>query len=341
MRRLAELPVRTVRVEVLRGPQGTLYGSGAVAGTIRIIHNQPDPSKFTAEISADASGTSHAANGSYTVDGLVNIPISDAVVFDARAQPILTDPANPLTSNFQTESLRGIDSARSTYARASLLWHVAPWFDATLAYQRQDDRSNGFSRETQGQSYVDNVFIPLAPDHRTVDLEALTLTADVGFATVTSSTSFTKNHDTSSYDESPFLLNYDSLSPLYYGSYPRPTAFFTTYTDTSLVRRAAARAPVRKQPDQPGRHFGRGAGAQECQCLPRLPRGVCDTAANRGAVIAIYLRLRASRRRGSALSRWIGWIDRLTRRQGGVVNVAIRPLLPGGALAPQTAACLP
>jgi iron complex outermembrane receptor protein len=64
----------------------------------------------------------------------------------------------------------------------------------------------------------------------------LTLTADVGFATVTSSTSYTKNHDTSSYDESPFLLNYDSLSPLYYGSYPRPTtAFFTTYTDTSLV----------------------------------------------------------------------------------------------------------
>jgi iron complex outermembrane receptor protein len=245
------------RVEVLRGPQGTLYGSGAVAGTIRIIHNQPDPSKFTAEISADASTTSHAANGSYTVDGLVNIPISDtaalrvnggyktvsgfidahnAVVFDARTQPVLTDPANPLVSTFKTESLRGIDSARSQYARASLLWHVAPWFDATLAYQRQDDHSNAFSRETQGQSYVDNVFIPLAPDHRVVDLEALTLTADIGFATVTSSTSYTKNRDKSSYDESPFLLNYDSLSPLYYGSYPRPTtAFYTAYTDRSLV----------------------------------------------------------------------------------------------------------
>src|ERR1700692_77922 len=52
-------------------------GSGAVAGTIRIIHNQPDPSKFTAEISADGSTTSHAANGSYTVDGIINIPISD------------------------------------------------------------------------------------------------------------------------------------------------------------------------------------------------------------------------------------------------------------------------
>lgn len=245
------------RVEVLRGPQGTLYGSGAVAGTIRIIHNPPDPSRFTAEISADASSTSHAANGSYTLNGLVNIPISDAaavrmnagyktvsgfinadnaIVFGPNAQPVLADPANPLTSNFKTESLRDVDSANSMYARASLLWHVTSSLDATLAYQRQDDHANAFSRQSEGQSYVDDVLIPIAPDHRIIDLYALTLTEDIGFASVTSSTSYTKNRDQSSYDESPFLLNYNSLSPLYYGSYPRSsTEFITGYTDSSLV----------------------------------------------------------------------------------------------------------
>ena len=55
------------RLEVLRGPQGTLYGSGAVAGTIRVIHNPPDPTKFDAQLSVDAAETSHAANGSYTM----------------------------------------------------------------------------------------------------------------------------------------------------------------------------------------------------------------------------------------------------------------------------------
>lgn len=245
------------RVEVLRGPQGTLYGSGAVAGTIRIIHNQPDPTRLDAEATLDAADTSHSANGSYSAEGMLNVPIADvaalrlnasykttsgfinasnAVVFGADRQPVLADPTNPLTSAFKTESLKDIDSALSSYFRAAFLWHATPGIDVTLAYQRQDDHSNAFSRQTQGQSYVDQTFIPLAPDHRIVDLGSVTVTADVGFATVVSSTSYAKNHDESGYDESPFLLNYDSLSPLYYGSYPRPTTeFFTNSTDKSLV----------------------------------------------------------------------------------------------------------
>ena len=246
------------RVEVLRGPQGTLYGSGAVAGTIKVIHNAPDPSKFTAQVSADGSSTSHAANGSYDLNGVLNIPLGDtaalrlsagyksvsgfinasnAVVFDRNYQPVLADPANPLTSTFKTQTLEGIDGATSGSFRASLLWHLTPGIDATLAYQRQDDHSNAFSRQTVGQSYTDEAFIPVAPDHRIVDLTALTLSADVGFATVTSSSSYAKNRDQSGYDESPFLLKFNSLSPLYYGSYPRATTeFFTDYTDSSFVQ---------------------------------------------------------------------------------------------------------
>jgi iron complex outermembrane receptor protein len=244
------------RVEVLRGPQGTLYGSGAVAGTIRIIHNQPDPTHFSAELSADASSTSHASNGSYTLNGMLNIPLTDtaavrmnagyktisgfvnadnAILFGPGAQPELANPSDPLTSTFKTTSIHDIDSALSAYARLAMLWHVTPTIDATLAYQRQDDHSNAFSREEEGLSYVDNVLIPNAPDHRVVDLEALTLTADLGFASVTSSTSYARNHDYSNYDESAFLLQFNG-SPLYYGNYPRSsTEFITQYTDNSLV----------------------------------------------------------------------------------------------------------
>ena len=264
------------RVEVLRGPQGTLYGSGAAAGTIKVIHNAPDPSKFSADISADGSTTDHAAHGSYALNGLLNIPLwedaalringgyketagfinaTNAVVFGPGYQPVLTDPANPLTSPFQTQTLEGVDKALSTYLRAALLWHVTSSFDATLAYQHQDDHANGFSRQTEGLSYADAAFIPLAPDHRIVDLGSLTLTEDLGFGTVTSSTSFTRNHDASGYDESPFLLSYDAASPLFYGSFPRPiTEFFTQYTDQSFVEELRLLSKV-------GEHWDYAVGA--------------------------------------------------------------------------------
>ena len=246
------------RVEVLRGPQGTLYGSGAVAGTIRVIHNAPDPNKFTASATADGSTTSHASGGSYGVSGIVNVPLSEsaalrvgagyrdtagfidapnAAVFGANYQPALADPARPLTSGLQTQSLKGVDTARSAYLRATALWHVTSAFDATLAYQRQDDRSNAFSRQTVGSGkYTDQAFIPIAPDHRVVDVGSLTLTGDLGFASVISSTSYARNHDHNGYDETPFLQKFDALSPLYYGSFPRPTTeFITDYTDKSFV----------------------------------------------------------------------------------------------------------
>lgn len=84
---LDEQPVTTVtgpldihmydiaRVEVLAGPQGTLYGASAQAGALRIITNKPDPQGFAASYSA---GIDSVANGGigHVVEGMVNVPIS-------------------------------------------------------------------------------------------------------------------------------------------------------------------------------------------------------------------------------------------------------------------------
>ncbi|UGB44189.1 TonB-dependent receptor [Frateuria edaphi] len=63
------------RVEVLAGPQGTLYGASAEAGALRIITNKPDPSGFAASY---ALGTSTVKNGGvgYTGEGMANIPLA-------------------------------------------------------------------------------------------------------------------------------------------------------------------------------------------------------------------------------------------------------------------------
>jgi iron complex outermembrane receptor protein len=68
------------RVEVLRGPQGTLYGSGAMGGVVRLISNQPNLEKFSGSIDANASATvgSNGPNGA--VNAALNIPIIDGKV---------------------------------------------------------------------------------------------------------------------------------------------------------------------------------------------------------------------------------------------------------------------
>lgn len=63
------------RIEVLEGPQGTLYGASSEAGTIRIITNKPDPTKFEAGYDLSGDKVDHGGPG-YEAEGFVNIPLS-------------------------------------------------------------------------------------------------------------------------------------------------------------------------------------------------------------------------------------------------------------------------
>ena len=63
------------RIEVLEGPQGTLYGASSQAGTIRIITNKPDPTKFEAGYDVSGNKVNHGGTG-WEAEGFVNIPLS-------------------------------------------------------------------------------------------------------------------------------------------------------------------------------------------------------------------------------------------------------------------------
>ena len=66
------------RVEVLPGPQGTLYGASSEAGTVRYITNQPNPSKFEAGYTLEGNVVDHGSEGG-VAEGFDNIPINDKV----------------------------------------------------------------------------------------------------------------------------------------------------------------------------------------------------------------------------------------------------------------------
>jgi iron complex outermembrane receptor protein len=63
------------RIEVLEGPQGTLYGASSEAGTVRIITNKPDPTKSAAGFDVQGNRVAHGGTG-WQAEGFVNIPLS-------------------------------------------------------------------------------------------------------------------------------------------------------------------------------------------------------------------------------------------------------------------------
>jgi len=66
------------RVEALSGPQGTLYGASSLAGTLKIVTNQPDPTKFAAgyDLQGDKFGRGGAGG---ILESFVNVPLSDTM----------------------------------------------------------------------------------------------------------------------------------------------------------------------------------------------------------------------------------------------------------------------
>jgi iron complex outermembrane recepter protein len=67
------------RIEVLRGPQGTLYGASSMSGTIRFIPKAPDLHSLGGYFTAEGSETQHAS-GNYNFNGALNLPLIDGLL---------------------------------------------------------------------------------------------------------------------------------------------------------------------------------------------------------------------------------------------------------------------
>lgn len=246
------------RIEVLRGPQGTLYGSGSVGGTVRVIHNPPNTERVEFEVSTRAEATRHAANGSYAIDTVFNLPITSqlawrmsasydkqsgfinanrAVLYDANHQPVLADPANPVTSGYATTFERNINYSSDWHVRNVLLWRASDAVSVEWVYHHQNDRSNGLAAQSPGgPNYTTSTPIPDQPMNRKVDMASMSISADAGFATLTSTSSWYKNSYQDIFDASQFENLFNAL-PGYYGGYPRATVpNFDRSQDRSFVQ---------------------------------------------------------------------------------------------------------
>ncbi len=163
------------RVEVLRGPQGTLYGAGSMGGTVRVIANKPDSTKFEALAEAEFSSTRNAGLG-YQVKGMVNIPIIEGKLA-GRAVAFYEDTDGFIDNG--RLGLKGINDAKIRGGRFSLRFDVNDSFNliATAYIQRTDlGASNAFSKPSGDLLAIDFV----KTDHKD-DFEIFNITGSYDF----------------------------------------------------------------------------------------------------------------------------------------------------------------
>jgi iron complex outermembrane recepter protein len=229
-------------VEILRGPQGTLYGSGSLGGTIRFVQNAPDPRGFDAKIEVGLSDTAHTHAPNEDVSGMLNIPISDTFAvrlngsltdeagfinqpnlyrLDASGAPISADPTNPFSPPVKY-SRNGVNTYGYRTGRVAALWKPTDEFHAQLSYYYQHATAGGFpySAPFYGVDTLQSTDNTRASTDDKVNLVALTAEYEMGFATLTSNTSWAHHVNHTSSDLTN-LYSFFSFYPALYGANPR------------------------------------------------------------------------------------------------------------------------
>ena len=207
------------RVEVLRGPQGTVYGANALGGLLKYVTNLPDPTQFSASFLTGVSSVEHGGVG-YEAHGMVNLPLSDTLALrvvanDNRFPGYIDDP-----SRGQSQ----INAVDRYGGRVSLLWQAGPSLSVrlTAAYQHLEAHDTGDVDVYPGS--LKPIFGDLTqekliaqPQRVVNEIYNATINWDLDVATLTSSTSYTKANPTITQDFSWALGPY--VSSLLGGNY--------------------------------------------------------------------------------------------------------------------------
>lgn len=123
------------RIEILRGPQGTLYGAGSVGGTIRLVTNKPNMREFEGGINADFAGVGQGGGANYAFDGVIDVPLVEDRL-GLRVVGFWMD-RDGITDNLFLD-INGTNYHEVDGGRATLRWNATDSLTITGSYWRQN-----------------------------------------------------------------------------------------------------------------------------------------------------------------------------------------------------------
>jgi outer membrane receptor protein involved in Fe transport len=236
-------------VEVLRGPQGTLYGAGSMGGTIKLITNQPKIGVFEGATDFTLSQTSSGGSTNGSISAMVNLPVNDILAFRLVGtqkyisgwipRVVAEQGEFPYPVGFGTtcfsycptrgnvgaapvaETIKGSNLEKFTAERAMVLLKPTDQLtiNGTLMYQRIDAQgyNNYQATGTSPDPYpsTPGIYQPndvKEPYYDQFKMASLTVKYNFGFAELTSATGYWQRYVFQSTDATEPLQNINGLA---------------------------------------------------------------------------------------------------------------------------------
>jgi iron complex outermembrane receptor protein len=202
-------PADLERIEVLSGPQGTLYGAGALGGVIRFITIAPDTQTLSGRVQVGGSSVDGGGNG-FDVHGMINLPlIKDVLAIRAN----VSDTTTPGFIDDAALGKKGLNESRVKSGRASLLWTPTDKTSLRVSVLSQNLGSDGTPSEALDPVTLRPVYGDLqqrnAAGSGTFDahyrLYNATFNTDFGWAKLMSSSSYSTLDSVSNADATSLL----------------------------------------------------------------------------------------------------------------------------------------
>jgi outer membrane receptor protein involved in Fe transport len=192
-------PGELQQIEVLRGPQGTLYGASSMGGLVKYVTKDPSVSGFSARVEGGLSSVKGGNDPGYTVRASANIPLGET--FALRVSGFTRQDPGYIDNVFLGDD--DINKGQSDGARVSALWKPSETTSLKLSALYQKSTLDGLNEVVvqSGLSGLEQNYVKGAgQDERKISAFTAVFKAGLGSVDLTSVTGYNENNDTNSLD---------------------------------------------------------------------------------------------------------------------------------------------